>query len=161
MRHCGTHGTIFRLRGHSLLQYLSCSTLHIVCFHPETPLGLEIWRKTSLNTQNGTSGCSQTQHLGSCTALGLRCVYTAHHKLQSWQDLGHACSGESLQGAQYLFLFWKGHVCELPSQCPTMMSAPYLFLLKKYKPDEQLHTNVVWAQMKWKLAPHTIYLPVC
>lgn len=134
MRHWGTHRTIFRLRSRSLLQCLSCSTLHIACFHPETPLGLEIWSKSSLNPPKSTSGCSQIQHLGSCTALGLCCVYTAHHKLQSWQTLGHACSGESLQRAQHLFLFWKGHnICELPSQGPTM-SAPCLFLLKKYKP---------------------------
>lgn len=126
MRHWGTHGIVFRLKSHSLLQCLSCSTLHIACFHHETLLGLEIWSKSHLNP-NCTSRCSQMQHLGSCTALGLCRVYTAHHKLQNWQALGHACSGESLQRAQHLFLFWEGHFCQLPSQCPTMMSAPCLF----------------------------------
>lgn len=90
------------------------------CFHPETLLGLEIWSKRSLNPPNCTSGC----RLGSCTTLGLHHVYPAHHKSHNWTALGHACSGESLQRAQNVFLFWKGHnVCELPSQCPTMVSA--------------------------------------
>lgn len=127
MRHWGTHRTVFRPESRSLLQCLSCSTLHIACFHPETLMGLEICSKSSLNPPNCTSRCSQVQHLGSCTALGLCRVSTAHHKLKNWQAQGHTCSGESLQRAQHLLLFWKGHnVCELPSQCPTVMPAPCL-----------------------------------
>lgn len=127
MRHWGTNSTVFRPESRSLLQCLSCSTLHIACFHPETLLGLEICSKSSLNAPKCTSRCSQVQHLGSRTALGLRRVYTARPKLQNWQALDHACSGESLQRAQHLLLFWKGHnVCELPSQHPTVMSAPCL-----------------------------------
>lgn len=105
----GNSWNSFQLKSRSMLQCLSCSTLHIACCHPETLLGLEIWSKSSLNPPNCTSRCSQMQHLGSCTALVLHRVYTAHHKLQNWRALGHACSGESLQRAQHLSVFWKGH----------------------------------------------------
>lgn len=147
MRHWETHGTVFRLKSCSLLQCLSCSTLHIACFHPEALLGLEIWSKSSLNPPNCTSGCSQIQHLGSCTVLGLRRVYTAHHKFSNWQALGHACSGESLRRAQHLF--WKGHnICELPSQCPTVMSAP---VFSCRRTTNQLNSStLMWSGCKWR-----------
>lgn len=148
MRHWGTHGTVFRPESCSLLQCLSCSTLHIACFYPETLLGLEIWSKSSLNTPNRTSRGSQIQHLGSCTALRLRCVYTAHHKLQNWQALGHACSGETLQRAQHFLLFWKGHtICELPSQCPTMMSALSLFSYRR-STNQMNSSTPMWSGHK-------------
>lgn len=45
--------------------------------------------------------CNQREHLGSSTARGLRGVCTARYKSQTWQAVGHACSGERQWRAQH------------------------------------------------------------
>lgn len=91
----------------------------------------------------------QIQHLGSCTALGLCHVYTAHHKLQNWQALWATPAQEKVcKGYSISFSFGKdtAFVSSLVSALHDVSSWSF-FLSKNYKPDEQLHTNVLWAQM--------------
>lgn len=146
MRHCGTHGTIFRLRGHSLLQCWSCSTLHIVCFHPETPLGLEIWRKTSLNTQNGTSGC---KHSIWAAALHLGCAVFIQHiinyragKIWVTPVQEKVCKGHSIS-----FSFGKG---TFVSSLVNALQWCQLPIFSYWRSTNQMNSSTpMWSGYKW------------
>lgn len=77
MRHWGTNSTVFRPESRSLLQCLSCSTLHIACFHPETLLGLEICSKSSLNAQTVLPDAVKSSIWAAAPHLGCA-VFTQH-----------------------------------------------------------------------------------